>query len=96
MKLVNRQTRKAIEKSVRKAMKKHGPALMASLASALASSIATLAKTEATGRAGKSNLAVSVERGEESVIRPAKKRARTSRKERPHRKQIASDVGAKE
>jgi hypothetical protein len=56
MKLVNKKTRKAIEKTVRKAMKKHGPALMASLAAGLASSIATLAKTEAPGRRGMSNL----------------------------------------
>ena len=67
MKLVNRKTRKAIKKSVRKAMKKHGPTLLASLTSALASTLATLAKTEAPGKRGKSNLADLAERMDDSI-----------------------------
>ena len=67
MKLVNRKTKKAIEKSVRKAMMKHGPALVAGLASALASTIATLAKTEAPDARGKSNLADVVDQAKDSL-----------------------------
>ena len=77
MKLLKRKTQKAIEKSVRKAMKKHGPALLAGLASAVASSVATLAKTEAVGKLGKSNLADLVERTEQSLKGKDKKKART-------------------
>jgi hypothetical protein len=73
MKLVNRKTRKAIEKSVRKAMKKHGPALMATLASSLASSIATLASTTAPGKRDKSNLADIIERAEDSAAGKSRK-----------------------
>lgn len=67
MKLINRKARKAIDKSLRKAVKRHGPALMAGLASGLASSLATLAKTEAPGKGGKSNLASIVERFQEAL-----------------------------
>ena len=67
MKLINRKTRKAIDKSVRKALKRHGPALIAGLASGLASSLATLSKTEAPGTDGKSNLAMMAERLEEAL-----------------------------
>ena len=56
MKIVNRKTRKAIEKTLRKAIKKHGPALAAGLASGIASSLATLASTDAPDNSGKSNL----------------------------------------
>jgi hypothetical protein len=88
MKLVNRKTRKAIEKSVRKAMKKHGPALMAGLASGLASTLATLAKTEAPGKRGKSNLARVLERFEDSFTkkRPEKAISRDPEKKRKRRK----------
>jgi hypothetical protein len=67
MKLVNKKTRKAINKAVRKAMKKNGPALMAGLAGAFASSLATLAKTDAPGKGGKSNLADLVDRVQHTV-----------------------------
>jgi hypothetical protein len=67
MKLVNRKTRKAIEKTVRKALKRQGPALVAAVASGLASSLATLAKTEAPGKDGKSNLANIAERVAEAM-----------------------------
>jgi hypothetical protein len=67
MKLINRKTRKAIDKSVRKALKRHGPALITGLASGLASSLATLAKTEAPNKGGKSNLAMMAERLEEAL-----------------------------
>jgi hypothetical protein len=82
MKLVNRKTRKAIKKSVRKAMKKHGATLMAGLASGLASTLATLAKTEAPGKHGKSNLAHAAERLEEAFTerRPRKSRNRDTKK----------------
>jgi hypothetical protein len=86
MKLVNRKTRKAIKKSVRKAMKKHGPALMAGVASGLASTLATLAKTDAPGKRGKSNLAQVFERLEESLVaRPKKPRHRDPEKKRKRR-----------
>jgi hypothetical protein len=56
MKLVGRKTRKAIRKSVKKIVKKHGGKIATGLASGVASSLATLAKTEAPGTGGKSNL----------------------------------------
>ena len=67
MKLVNRKTRKKIEKTVRKAMKKHGDAIVASIASGLASSVATLAKTESPRKPGKSNLTDMTERAKKSL-----------------------------
>ena len=56
MKLVGKKTRKAIRKSVKKIVKKHGGKIATGLASGIASSLATLAKTEAPGTGGKSNL----------------------------------------
>jgi hypothetical protein len=76
MKLVNRKTRKAIEKSVRKALKKHGPALLAAVAGSLVSSIATLAGTEATGKPGKSKLTDLADRAKESVTTQATRNGR--------------------
>jgi len=98
MKLVNRKTRKAIEKSVRKAMKKHGPALMASLASGLASSIATLATTKEPGKRGKSNLAGIVERAEESMTGTTRKKSKARKVEKKRRplKELAPVEGAKD
>ncbi len=58
MKLVNRKTKKAIQKSVRKVIKKHGPEVAAGLVGSVASTLATLASTEAPRSRGKqSNLA---------------------------------------
>jgi len=74
MKLVNRKTKRAIEKSVRKAMKKHGPMLLAGLASGLASTIATLARTEAPDGHGKSNLAKMAEQAKDSLTDGKKSR----------------------
>jgi hypothetical protein len=68
MKLVNRKTRKLIEKSVRKAMKKHAPALIAAMASSLVSTIATLANTDASDKPGKSKLGDVVEQATESLV----------------------------
>jgi hypothetical protein len=85
MKLINRKTRKAIEKSVRKAVKKHGPALMAGLASGLASSLATLAKTEAPGKHGKSNLANIVQRFEEALAQGGHEKKRRHAKKKHSR-----------
>jgi hypothetical protein len=82
MKLVNRKTRKAIEKGVRKAFKKHGPALMASLVSSLASTTATLAATAAPGKQRKSNLADIVERAGESVAGTVRKKASNRKAEK--------------
>jgi len=75
MKLVDRRTQKAIEKSVRKAMRKHGPTIVAGLATALVSSIATLASTQAPGKHGKSNLADLAERAEESLSPAGRKQS---------------------
>lgn len=85
MKLVNRKTKKAIEKSVRKAMKKHGPALIAGLASGLASTIATLARTEAPHGHGKSNLASMAEQAKESLTDGKKPRGHGREKKRLRR-----------
>ena len=85
MKLVNRKTKKAIEKSVLKAMKKHGPALIAGLASGLASTIATLAKTEAPHGHGKSNLAEMVEQTKDSLTDGKKSRRQGGEKKRLRR-----------
>jgi len=85
MKLVNRKTRKAIEKSVRKAMKHHGPALIAGLVSGLASTIATLAKTEAPHGHGKSNLTDVVEQAKESLTGGKKSRTHGGEKKRLRR-----------
>jgi hypothetical protein len=82
MKLVNRKTRKAIKKSVRKAMKKHGPALVAGLASSLASTLATLAKTEAPGKRGKSNLAEVVDRVEDTLTGDGAGKSRDDRRQK--------------
>jgi len=68
MKLVNRKTRKLIEKSVRKAMKKHGPALIAAMASSLVSTIATLANTDASDKPGKSKLGDVVEQAAGALV----------------------------
>jgi hypothetical protein len=68
MKLVNRKTRKLIEKSVRKAMKKHAPALIAALASSLVSTIATLANTDAPDKRGQSKLGDVVEQAADSLV----------------------------
>jgi hypothetical protein len=85
MKLVNRKTRKAIEKSVRKAMRKHGPALIAGLASGLASTIATLAKTEAPDGRGKSNLAELAGQAKDSLTDGQKSHKRGREKKRLRR-----------
>jgi hypothetical protein len=85
MKLVNRKTKKAIEKSVRKAMKKHGPALIAALAGGLASTIATLAKTEAPRGHGKSNLADMVEQTKDSLTDGKKSHRHGREKKRARR-----------
>ena len=84
MKLVNRKTRKVIQKSIRKAMKKHGRVLMASLASALASSVATLANTDAPAKHGRSNLGNILEQTKKSLSQNGgkKSRARHSKKKR--------------
>ena len=74
MKLVNRKTKKAIEKSVRKAMKKHGPMLLAGLASGLASTIATLARTEAPDGHGQSNLGKMAQQAKDSLTNAKKSR----------------------
>jgi hypothetical protein len=92
MKLVNRKTRKAIEKSVRKAMKKHGPALMATLASSLASSIATLASTTAPGKRDKSNLADIIERAEDSAAGKSRKKSKPRKGEKKRRTPPADEV----
>jgi hypothetical protein len=89
MKLINRKTRKAIDKSVQKALKRHGPALLAGLASGLASSLATLAKTEAPGedgKSGKSNLAVMAEQIGQALTPdgPEKKHHHGKKKHRRH------------
>ena len=89
MKLVDRKTQKAIEKSVRKAMRKHGQTIVAGLASALVSSIATLASTQAPGKHGKSNLADLAERAEESLS-PAGRKKSGSRKQEKKRRNIRS------
>jgi hypothetical protein len=80
MKLVNRKTKKAIEKSVRKAMKQHGPALIAGLVSGLASTIATLGSTEAPDKPGKSNLADVVDQAKASLTGSKKSRAHVEKK----------------
>ena len=85
MKLVNRKTRKAIEKSVRKAMKRHGPAMIAGLASGLAATIATLGKTEAPHGHGKSNLADMVEQAKDSLTDGKKSRHHGREKKRLRR-----------
>jgi hypothetical protein len=85
MKLVNRKTKKAIEKSVRKAMKKHGPALLAGLASGLAATIASLAKTEAPQGHGKSNLADIVEQAKDSLTGEKKSHRQGREKKRARR-----------
>jgi hypothetical protein len=74
VKLIDKKTRKAINKTVRKAMKKHGAALMAGLASGVASSLATLAKAEAPGTGGRSHLAAIVGRVEEALTDQGQKR----------------------
>jgi hypothetical protein len=76
MKLINRKTRKALNKSIRKAVKKGGPAAMAALASGIASSLATLAQTEAPGKRGKSNLATMAERVSDSLTDGDRKKSR--------------------
>lgn len=85
MKLVNRKTKKAIEKSVRKAMKKHGPALIAGLASGLATTIATLAGTTAPHGHGKSNLANMAEQAKDSLTDGKKARHHGREKKRARR-----------
>ena len=92
MKLLNKKTRKQIEKLVRKSMKKHGPALVAGLASALASSVATLAQTEAPRKGGKSNLADIVDQSAGALSKSAKK-SRGGRK-RKHEAQAAGESRA--
>jgi hypothetical protein len=67
MKLVNKKTRKAINKAVSKAMKKHGQTLLAGLLGGLASTLATLAKTDAPGTGGKSNLSLLAENIKEAL-----------------------------
>jgi hypothetical protein len=89
MKLVNRKTRKAIEKSVRKAMKKHGPALVAALAGGIASSIATLAKTEAPDKHGKSNLANLVDGATASVQGDSVDRSRPGLREKKRKRRTS-------
>jgi hypothetical protein len=89
MKLVNKKTRKAINKAVRKAMKKNGPALMAGLAGAFASSLATLAKTEAPGKRGKSNLADLVDRVQDTVAGGGEKSKNSKKKGRHERAELA-------
>ena len=96
MKLVNRKTRKAIEKSVRRAMKRHGPALMATLVSGLASSLATLAATDAPDRRGKSNLADKLEQATDSLTGARKKaKARNAEKKRQYPREVGSAQRAK-
>ena len=85
MKLVNRKTQKAIEKSVRKAMRRHGPAMIAGLASGLASTIATLAGTEAPHGHGKSNLAEMVGKAKDSLTDGKKSRHHGPEKKRMRR-----------
>ena len=84
MKLVNRKTKKAIEKSVRKAFKKHGPALIAGLVSSLAATVATLAKTEAPDGHGKSNLGDMAEQVTASLT-GGKRSHRHGREKKRHR-----------
>jgi hypothetical protein len=67
MRLIDRKTQKAIEKTLRKAIRQHGPAIAAGLASGLASIVATLASTDAPRRRGKSNLGVLLERIQAAV-----------------------------
>jgi hypothetical protein len=67
MKLLNKKTQKAIEKSVRKALRQHGPKLVAAIAGSLASTLATLAATESADKPGKSNLSDVVNRAKKAV-----------------------------
>jgi len=91
MKLVNRKTRKLIEKSVRKAMKKHAPALIAALASSLVSTIATLASTDATDKPGKSKLGDVVEQAADSLVGGKKARRGREQKKTARRTADSSD-----
>jgi hypothetical protein len=67
VKIINKKTRRALEKSLRKAIKKHAPAIAAGLASGLASSLATLASTETPDGRGQSNLGKIVEKVQAAV-----------------------------
>jgi hypothetical protein len=93
MKLVSRKTRKAIDKTVRKAMKKHGPALVAAAASGLVSVIATLAKTEAPGKRGTSNLADLVEGASAAVTGTGKDRPALEAGEKKRKRRTEDEPG---
>jgi hypothetical protein len=70
MNLINKKTRKQLEKTFTKVIKKHAPAIAAALVGAVASSLATLAVTE-TSDGEQSNLGKMVDKVKEAVVGPS-------------------------